>query len=111
MKKYIESVLARLHDYLIGFEMSLIPRQLFVFNYEILNREFIVFDLGRFFMRPSHANLVEHFLREIHHFGGHPETINKRNKVIRFLEQTLATAKAEQKPITWVGNTSRPQRR
>ena len=95
VKEFIESIITRLREDLIGFEMSLIPRQLFVVNYEILNREIIVFDLGQIFMRQSHANLVEHFLKEIQHFRAHPETINDRSEVIRFLEQTLAIAESE----------------
>lgn len=94
IKEFIESIITRLREDLIGFEMALIPRQLFLVNYEILNREIIVFDLGQIFMRQSHANLVEHFLREIQGFRSHPETLSERGEVIHFLEETLALAES-----------------
>ena len=85
IKEFVEAIITRLREDLIGFEMALIPRQLFVINYEILNREIIVFDLGQIFMRQSHANLVEHFIREIQSFRGHPEAQSERSQVIGLL--------------------------
>lgn len=95
VREFVESIITRLREDLIGFEMSLIPRQIFLVNYEILNREIIVFDLGQMVMRQSHENLVKHFLREIQDFRRHPETIDQRGEVIEFLEQTLAKAKSK----------------
>ena len=94
IKEFVKSIITRLREDLIGFEMALIPRQLFLVNYEILNREIIVFDLGHIFMRQSHANLVQHFIREIQSFRSHPETLNERSEVIGFLEQALASAES-----------------
>jgi transcriptional regulator with XRE-family HTH domain len=94
IKEFVGSIITRLREDLIGFEVTLIPRQLFVINYEILNREIIVFDLGQIFMRQSHANLVEHFIKEIQTFRGHPAALNERSQVIAFLEQTLARVEA-----------------
>ena len=92
IREFTESIIVRLREDLIGFEMALIPRQLFVVNYEILNREIIVFDLGQIFMRQSHSNLVQHFLKEIQGFRAHPETLNERSEVIQFLEEKLRHA-------------------
>lgn len=94
IEEFVESIISRLREDSIGFEMTLIPRQLFLVNYEILNREIIVFDLGHIFMRQSHAHLVQHFIREIQDFQHHPESLDERSEVIHFLEQTLAKAKA-----------------
>lgn len=95
IREFVESIISRLREDLIGFEMALIPRQLFLVNYEILNREIIVFDLGHIFMRQSHTNLVQHFIREIQSFRSHSETLDERSKVIRFLQQTLAKAESQ----------------
>ncbi|QDS98231.1 helix-turn-helix domain-containing protein [Adhaeretor mobilis] len=92
IKEFVEAIITRLREDQIGFELTLIPRQLFLVNYEILNREIIVFDLGHIFMRQSHANLVQHFIREIQSFRSHPDALDERRKVIRFLQKTLAKA-------------------
>lgn len=98
IREFIVSIITRLRDDLIGFDVALIPRQLFVVNYEILNRDIIVFDLGQIFMRQSHANLVEHFIREIQGFRSHPDTLSERTEVIGFLEETLALAESQPTP-------------
>ena len=94
VKEFVESIIARLRDDLLGFEIVLIPRQLFVVNYEILNREIIVFDLGQVFMRQSHRNLVDHFMRQIAECQKHPESIVDRVEVIDWLESTLERAES-----------------
>ncbi|TWT90302.1 helix-turn-helix protein [Pseudobythopirellula maris] len=94
IKEFIETIISRLREDLLGFEVVLIPRQLFVVNYEILNREIIVFDLGQVFMRQSHQNLLDHFMRQVSECQKHPESIVERSEVIQFLEQTLQRAGA-----------------
>lgn len=95
VKEFVESIIRRLREDLIGFEIALIPRQLFTVNYEILNREIIVFDLGQVFMRQSHRNLVDHFMRQIQECQSHHESIVERSEVIGFLEQLLERAESE----------------
>lgn len=94
IREFVDSIITRLRDDLLGFEMALIPRQLFLVNYEILNREIIVFDMGHIFMRQSHTKLVDHFIQEIQQFRSHPETLNERSEVIDFLEQTISKAES-----------------
>ncbi len=92
IKQFIEAIVKRLQEDTLGLDVSLIPRHLFLVNYEIVNREIILFDLGHLFLRQSHRNVIDHFVREIQEFRSHPMTIDDRSEVIRFLEKKLAAA-------------------
>ncbi len=94
VKEFVDSILDRLHNDLLGYEVIFIPRQLFVVNYEILNREIIVFDLGQVFMRQSHRNLVDHFIRQIAEYQKHPESVVDRTEVTSWLKTTLERSAA-----------------
>lgn len=97
IEEFTESIIARLKRDLLGLEIVLIPRQQFLVNYEILNREVILFDLGTIFLRQSHNNIVEHFIEEIQNFQRHPETIDERGHVIEFLQDLLEKARDKAK--------------
>ena len=103
IKEFVESIICRLREDLLGFEMALIPRQLFLVNYEVLNREIIVFDFGHIFQRQSQTKLVQHFINEIQLFRSHPETLNERSEVIQFLEQAIKKVESKDSNPSAVG--------
>lgn len=85
IREFIEGIIDRLENDPIGFEVLLIPRQNFLVNYEILNREVVLFDLGTVFLRQSHERIVRHFLSEVESFQKLEGTIQGRPQVIEFL--------------------------
>lgn len=90
IEEFIASIIDRLRTDPIGFDVVVIPRQLFLVNYEILNREAIVFDLGTVFLRQSQQRIVDHFLHEVEQLHLHPDTISGRQQLVMLLEGLLA---------------------
>jgi len=89
----IEGVMQRLEDEPLDFEVVLIPRQFFLVNYEIINREVILFDLGTVFFRQTHDTILQHFLREVEDLKFRLSSISNRDAVIRFFEENLNAVK------------------
>ena len=85
----IEGVMQRLEDEPLNFEVVLIPRQFFLVNYEIINREVILFDLGTVFFRQTHESILEHFLREVEDFKFRLSAISEHDAVIQFFKEQL----------------------
>ncbi len=85
----IEGVINRLENEPLNFEVILIPRQFFLVNYEIINREVILFDLGSVFFRQTHPSILEHFLNEVQNFKYNLASIAERNQVLQFLKEHL----------------------
>ncbi len=85
----IEGVINRLENEPLSFEVILIPRQFFLVNYEIINREVILFDLGSVFFRQTHERILEHFLNEVQEFKYKYATLNERNQVLHFFKEHL----------------------
>jgi transcriptional regulator with XRE-family HTH domain len=74
-------------------EVFIIPRQYFLVNYEIINREVILFDLGTVFLRQTHHSIMAHFLKEVERFKWEYAVYKEREAVIRFLEEQVAHAR------------------
>ncbi len=89
----IENIIDRLKNEPLNFEVILIPRQFFLVNYEIINREVILFDLGSVFFRQTHPSLLEHFLNEVQDFKFKRASIAQRDHVLQFLEEHLNAAR------------------
>lgn len=89
----IEGVIQRLEEEPLNFEVVLIPRQFFLVNYEIINREVILFDLGTVFFRQTHESILQHFLREVEDFKFRLSSVSNRDAVIRFFKEQLNAAK------------------
>lgn len=85
----IEGVIDRLENDPLNFEVVLIPRQFFLVNYEIINREVILFDLGTVFFRQTHPSILEHFLKEVQDFKFKRAAVSERTAVINFLKEHL----------------------
>ena len=85
----IENVCARLENNPLDFEVVLIPRQFFLVNYEIINREVVLFDLGSVFFRQTHGQIVQHFLKEAEEFKFRRASISDRGEVIKFFREHL----------------------
>ncbi len=64
----LDHVCHRLEEDSLSFELVVIPRERFVVNYQIINREVILFDLGTIFLRQQNPVMLEHFLKEVHEF-------------------------------------------
>ena len=89
----IDGVIHRLENEPLDFEVILIPRQFFLVNYEIINREVILFDLGSVFFRQTHPSILQHFLEEVQDFKFKRASISDRDKVLQFLKEHLNAVK------------------
>ncbi len=85
----IEQVIERLENDALNFEVVLIPRQFFLVNYEIINREVILFDLGSVFFRQTHESILNHFLTEVESLKFKFAQISERKEVIKFFKDQL----------------------
>jgi transcriptional regulator with XRE-family HTH domain len=88
----IEGVIGRLESDSLGFEVVVIPRERFLVNYEIINREVILFDAGSVFLRHNHQRVLEHFLAEVGEFKTSPRSIHDRAAVVAWLRELLTEA-------------------
>ncbi|NOX17656.1 MAG: helix-turn-helix transcriptional regulator [Chlorobi bacterium] len=89
----IETVIDRLENDPLNFEVVLIPRQYFLVNYEILQREVILFDLGSVFFRQTHSDILQHFLKEVEMLKFKKAKIAERKRVIKFFKEHLNAAR------------------
>jgi transcriptional regulator with XRE-family HTH domain len=85
----IEGIIERLENHPMNFEVIIIERHHFLVNYEMINREVILFDLGSVFFRQTHPKLLEHFLKEVELLKFKNSKINQRDKVIKYLKGLL----------------------
>ena len=96
-QQYIFKMVENIMDTLINkphkLDVFIIPRQYFLVNYEIINREVILFDLGSVFLRQTHPSLLEHFLKEVEEFKSKYAIYQNRYNVVEFLKEQLETAK------------------
>ncbi len=93
IKESIERVIDRLENDALNFEVVLIPRQFFLVNYEIINREVILFDLGSVFFRQTHESILNHFLEEVQELKFKYAKISERKEVIKFFKEQLNAVK------------------
>ena len=85
----IESIIGKLENSPMDFEVIIIERHNFLVNYEIINREVLLFDLGSVFFRQTHPKLLTHFMKEIEMLKFKKAKINQREKVIKYLKGLL----------------------
>jgi transcriptional regulator with XRE-family HTH domain len=85
----IEKIIDRLENDPLNFEVVIIPRQFFLVNYEIINREVILFDLGSVFFRQTHPELLQHFINEVEQLKFKKSKISERADVIEYLRNLL----------------------
>ena len=89
VQESIEHIIDRLENDPLNFEVVIIPRQFFLVNYEIINREVILFDLGSVFFRQTHPALLQHFINEVEQLKYKKSKIAERSDVIKFLGKLL----------------------
>lgn len=89
----IEGVINRLENDPLRLEIVVIPRQFFLVNYEIINREVILFDMGTVFLRQTHPMILQHFLREVEQFKTQRAVYKDRASVVEFLRENLERAR------------------
>ncbi len=85
----LEKILDTLQNQPHKLEVFIIPRQYFLVNYEIINREVILFDLGTVFLRQTHHSIMEHFLKEVERFKWEYAVYKDRESVMNFLKGQL----------------------
>ncbi len=93
VEQSIENVIQKLENDALNFEVIIIPRQNFLVNYEIINREVILFDLGSVFFRQTHDSIVNHFLAEVEMLKFKLAKISDRNEVIQFFKDQINVAR------------------
>ncbi len=89
VQESIQNVIDQLENNSLNFEVVLIPRQFFLVNYEIINREVILFDLGSVFFRQTHQSILNHFLTEVETLKFKLAQISERKEVIKFFKDQL----------------------
>lgn len=92
VRETIENIIGNLENNPHRFEVFVIPRQNFLVNYEIINREVILFDLGSIFLRQTHDSILDHFLREVENFKSKISIYKNNTQVIKFLKDELYDA-------------------
>lgn len=81
----LNSIIQRLKRDSLSFELVVIPRERFVVNYQIINREVILFDLGTTFLRQQNPVMLEHFLSEVSEFKANHNLYPSIKDQIEFL--------------------------
>ncbi len=89
VRECVENIIDKLENEPLNFEVVIIPRQYFLVNYEIINREVILFDLGTVFFRQTHPTLIKHFINEVELLKFKRSKISERSEVINFLRKLL----------------------
>lgn len=64
----VEGIIRRIKENPLDYELVIIPGLHHRVNYEIINREVILFNLGTIFLRQTHKSILDHFLREVGRF-------------------------------------------
>ncbi len=95
VEQSIENVIQKLENDALNFEVIIIPRENFLVNYEIINREVILFDLGSVFFRQTHDSIVNHFLAEVEMLKFKLAKISDRNEVIQFFKDQINVARTK----------------
>jgi len=85
----LKGIISRLEQDSLSFELVIIPRERFVVNYQIINREVILFDLGTIFLRQQNPVMLEHFLKEVNEFKTNYNLYPAVADQIRFLKGEL----------------------
>ncbi len=85
----IEGIIYKLENNSMNYEVVIIDRHNFLVNYEMINREVILFDLGSVFFRQTHPQLLEHFLKEVEALKYKNAKISQRDKVVKYLQGLL----------------------
>lgn len=91
---FAENVIRRLKNEPMRFDVTIIPRQYFLVNYEIIRRQVILLDLGSVYYRQNHPKMLEHFIREVERFKYDYNRFSTRDEVIAFIEKLLEEKKA-----------------
>ncbi len=82
----LAGIIERLEQDSLSFSLVIIPRERFVVNYQIINREVILFDLGTIFLRQQNPVMLEHFLKEVTEFKNNHNLFPSVAEQIRFLK-------------------------
>jgi len=85
----IEGIISRLENHPMKYEIIIIDRHDFLVNYELINRDVILFDLGTVFFRQTHPKLLNHFLKEVETLKFKNAFINERMEVVKYLKGLL----------------------
>jgi len=85
----LSGIIERLENDSLSFELVIIPRERFVVNYQIINREVILFDLGTIFLRQQNPVMLDHFLKEVSEFKKNHNLYPDISDQIKFLKGSL----------------------
>lgn len=89
----VNGIISRLENDPLNFDLIIIPRQFFTVNYEIINREVLVFDFGSALFRQTHANILQNFLKEVEKYKFSLACYPDREQTIEFLRKQLDESK------------------
>ena len=89
----VNGIINRLENSPLNFELIIIPRQFFSVNYEIINREVLLFDFGSALFRQTHGNILQNFLKEVEKYKYSLASYSDREMTIEFLRRQLDESK------------------
>lgn len=89
----VNGIISKLENDPLSYDLILIPRQFFSVNYEIINREVMVFDFGSALFRQTHPNILQNFLKEIEKYKYSLSCYPDRKQTIEFLRKLLNESK------------------
>lgn len=93
IEECVNGIINKLENDPLSFELIIIPRQFFSVNYEIINREVLVFDFGSALFRQTHANILQNFLKEVEKYKYSLTCYPDREQTIEFLRKQLDESK------------------
>ncbi|MBU0474367.1 MAG: helix-turn-helix domain-containing protein [Bacteroidetes bacterium] len=85
----VNGIINKLENNPLSFDLIIIPRQFFSVNYEIINREVLVFDFGSALFRQTHPNILQNFLKEVEKYKYNLACYSDRESTIEFLRRQL----------------------
>lgn len=85
----VNEIIGKLENEPLSYDLILIPRQFFSVNYEIINREVMVFDFGSALFRQTHPNILQNFLKEIEKYKYSLACYPDRKSTIDYLRKLL----------------------
>lgn len=89
----VNRIINQLENNPLNFELIIIPRQFFSVNYEIINREVLLFDFGSALFRQTHGNILQNFLKEVEKYKFSLACYPGREQTLEFLRKQLDESK------------------
>ncbi len=85
----VEGIISKIKLNPLDYQLIIIPARYHKVNYEIINREVILFNLGTIFLRQTHRSILDHFIKEVGRFKTKYALHSNESEIIAFLRGLL----------------------